>query len=313
MIKNILFAGAILSVFASCQPQESKQEQEKSTQADTAQTLVPEGTLVVPGQTLAVDAENGGKIKSITIDGKNFLTGPEINADNWGSTFWTSPQSAWGWPPAKEINQNAYKAEYSESLIKMTSEKDSIQGYVITKSISPNVTDTSFSVVYSIANQSEKDGNVAPWEITRVEPNGITFFPTGKVKKTGLLAPLVKDLNGITWFDYSAVTIPSGVPKLLADGAEGWLAQVNNGYILVKVFEDVPLEKNAPGEGEIEIYTNPDKSYIEVEQQGAYAMLKKDESVNWTVKWILRKLPEGLEAKAGSESLVAYARKLAGK
>lgn len=310
MIKNILYAGTILSVFASCQPQENTSEQEKSTRTETH---VPKGILTVAEQTLEVDAENGGKIKALIIDGKNFLTGPEINADNWGSTFWTSPQSAWGWPPAKEINQNAYQVEYTDGLIKMTSEKDSIQGYVISKVISANETDTSFTIVYSIENQSEKDGYVAPWEITRVEPNGITFYPTGEGEKSGLLAPLVKDINSITWFDYNAVTIPNDVPKLMADGAEGWLAQVNNGYILVKVFEDIPLEKNAPGEGEIEIYTNPDKSYIEIEQQGAYDLLKKGETVSWTVKWVLRKLPKNIDAKAGSDSLSAYARKLAGK
>jgi hypothetical protein len=310
MIKKILYAGTILSVFASCQPQENMSEQEKSTQAETN---TPQGILTVANQTLEVDAKNGGKVKALIIDGKNFLTGPEINADNWGSTFWTSPQSAWGWPPAKEINQNPYQVEYTDGLIKMTSEKDSIQGYIISKVISSNEADTSFTIVYSINNQSGKDSHVAPWEITRVEPGGITFYPTGEGDKSGLLAPLVKDINGITWFDYNAVTIPNDVPKLIADGTEGWLAQVNNGYILVKVFEDIPLEKNAPGEGEIEIYTNPDKSYIEIEQQGAYDLLKKDESVSWSVKWVLRKLPENIDTKTGSEPLAAYARKLASK
>src|SRR5690554_3191947 len=146
MIKNILYAGTMLSVLAACQPQESTSGQEKSTQTENTETNVPKGILTIAGQTLEVDAENGGKIKALLIDGKNFLTGPEKNADNWGSTFWTSPQSAWGWPPAKEINENPYQVEYTNGLIKMTSEKDSIQGYVISKVISSNEADTSFTI-----------------------------------------------------------------------------------------------------------------------------------------------------------------------
>lgn len=307
MIKNLIIFSSLAFLVFSCKEQETEQP---ATTVDTTISKVPEGTIQVHGQALTVDAKTGGRIESLTIDGKNFLTGQDVNADNWGSTFWTSPQASWGWPPIAEIDNLPYQATYEENLIKMTSEEDKKMGFVIEKSITGNNADTSFTITYSIINQSGGEKNVAPWEITRVFPGGITFYPTGEGEKRGDLAALTKDSLGITWFDYSAVTIPGGVPKLLADGAEGWMAQVNDGYILVKKWDDVPLDKNAPDEGEIELYTNPDKSYIEIEQQGAYELLPVGKSSSWEVTWYLRKLPEYVDAKAGSQSLLDYARSL---
>ncbi len=51
-----------------------------------------------------VNAQIGGRITTFSLDGKNVLTGPSVNPDNYGSTFWTSPQSDWDWPPIPEID-----------------------------------------------------------------------------------------------------------------------------------------------------------------------------------------------------------------
>ncbi len=101
---------------------------------------------------------------------------------------------------------------------------------------------------------------------------------------------------------------PSDVPKLIHDGAEGWMAQVNGDIVLIKKFIDVTPEKTAPGEGEIEFYANPDKSYIEIEQQGEYTSLDAGKSLQWEVKWYLRKLPAGTKAEVGNKELVAFIR-----
>src|SRR4051812_24478711 len=54
--------------------------------------------------TFEVDAKAGGRVSTFKIDDKDFLSGKNINSDNWGSTFWPSPQSAWGWPPLAELD-----------------------------------------------------------------------------------------------------------------------------------------------------------------------------------------------------------------
>jgi hypothetical protein len=86
------------------------------------------------------------------------------------------------------------------------------------------------------------------------------------------------------------------------------MPQVNNGVILIKRWDDVPLEKNAPGEGEVEIYANPDKSYIEIEPQGPYTILAPGASSAWEVKWYLRNLPPDIKAEAGNKNLVDFVR-----
>jgi Domain of unknown function (DUF4380) len=258
--------------------------------------------------TFEVDAKNGGRVSAFKIDGKDFLSGKNINTDNWGSTFWTSPQSAWGWPPIGEIDNQEYTGGIKNDAVVLRSKKDPKFGYEIKKEFTASEADTSVIIRYTITNNSDSVRSVAPWEITRVSPGGLTFFPAGKGNKNGGLAPLMKDSIGITWYVYDANLVPAGNEKLICDGSEGWMAQVNNGVILIKKWDDVPLEKNAPGEGEVEIYANPDKSYIEIEPQGPYTILAPGASSAWEVKWYLRNLPPDIKAEAGNKNLVDFVR-----
>jgi hypothetical protein len=255
-----------------------------------------------------VDAKSGGRISSFQLNDKDFLSGRQVNADNWGSTFWPSPQSAWGWPPSEEIDKQMYSGGIVENAIVLTSKKDSKLGYVIKKEFFGNPQDTSVTIRYTIINETDSTQSVSPWEITRVPPGGLTFFPKGKGEMKGKLAPLMKESEGMIWFPYQDSLIPSGHEKLMADGSEGWMAQVSNEIIFIKKWTDVPLEKNAPGEGEVEIYANPDKSYIEIEPQGPYTSLAPKATLVWEVKWYLRPLPKRIKAEVGNRALVDFAR-----
>ena len=57
---------------------------------------------------LEVDATRGGRVTALRLGERNLLSGAEVDAVNYGSTFWTSPQSAWGWPPDVEIDSAPY-------------------------------------------------------------------------------------------------------------------------------------------------------------------------------------------------------------
>jgi hypothetical protein len=256
--------------------------------------------------TFEVDAKSGGRVSAFKIDGKDFLSGKNINPDNWGSTFWPSPQSDWGWPPIPEVDNLEYTGGIENNTIALSSKKDPKLGFVVKKEFTPNAADTSVIIRYTITNNSDSVRSVSAWEITRVPPNGLTFFPTGKGIKNGKLVHLMKDSIGITWYAYRASDSPDG--KLICDASEGWMAQINNGIIMIKKWDDVPLEKNAPGEGEFEIYANADKSYIEIEPQGPYTELAPGASSVWEVKWYLKRLPAGLKAEVGNKSLVDFVR-----
>lgn len=258
---------------------------------------------------LEADPESGGRIVSLKLNGKNFLTGKEINASYWGSTLWPSPQKVWG-SNLKEMDDRAYGVSMENNTIRMTGQKNPKFGFAFTKEISGNTGDGSFTIKYTITNQSDSVRKVAPWEVTRVYPDGLAFYPKGNGERWGNLASQAEDINGITWFDYRADQIQPGQNKFFSDGAEGWIAQINKDVIFIKKFPDIPLEKAAPSEAEVEIYTNPQKTYVEIEQQGAYEALQPAASLHWEVTWFIRKLPATLTGRKGNAGLVDYVRKL---
>jgi hypothetical protein len=304
MISIKRLAVLILLFFClACSKKENQSEEEKPVSKENGIYSFKAANL-----TFEIDAKAGGRISAFKIGDKNFLSGKNINPDNWGSTFWPSPQSAWGWPPMAELDKMEYTGGIENNAVVLSSKKDSRLGLVVKKEFTANSKDTSVTIRYTITNNSDTVRSVSAWEITRVAPGGLTFFPTGNGSKSGKLAPLMKDSIGITWYVYNADLVPEGHEKLMCDGSEGWMAQINNDVIMIKKWNDVPLEKNAPGEGEVEIYANPDKSYIEIEPQGPYTELAPGISSTWEMKWYLRSLPAGLKVEAGNKSLVDFVR-----
>ena len=268
----------------------------------------------IQNQILEIDPATGGRITSVIVNGLNFLTGKDVNDFNWGSTFWISPQSEWKWPPSAAIDNKPYSVSVTDEELVLTSEKDPKTGLVVTKKFTGDNKDGSFILNYIITNRSDTIRTVAPWEVTRVHTNGFSFFPVGKGLRRGSLLPLTKEKDGICWFVYKQSELPShGDPQLYSDGAEGWLAHINENIIFIKKFPDIPFEKNAPDEGEIELYASPvtkGKGYVEIEQQGAYTVLHPGESFTWKVSWYIRELPNALPLQAGDNSLVTYVRRL---
>ena len=266
-------------------------------------------SIIIGDQELQADPGTGGRIVAIMLNGHNFLTGKEINEKYWGSTLWPSPQKVWG-IDLPELDNMDYAVSVEKNILKMVSRKDPRIGLVFTKEISGNIRDSSFTIRYSITNKSDTIKKIAPWEVTRVHPNGLAFYPRGKGERWGNMGVLAEDINGITWFDHEPGKITPAQNKFYADGSEGWIAQVNEDIIFVKKFPDLPLEKAAPFEAEVEIYTNLSKSYVEIEQQGAYQELRPSASLSWQVSWYIRKLPPGIKRTTGNDGLVNYVRNL---
>ncbi len=261
--------------------------------------------LEVDGVRLEVDAHAGGRVTSLRRGDVEVLSGPDVDADNYGSTFWTSPQSDWGWPPPVAIDRGPYAVEAAGDAITLAGSPDGALGVRVTKRFSIDRAGRAFAMEYTLHNVSGAPKTCAPWEITRVPPGGLTFFPTGD----GPSGTLRLDARGgASWFAHDGVSAPSaGLPaaglKAFARGKRGWLAHATGGLLFIKRFEEVPPGTQAPGEAEIEVYANP--RYVELEVQGRYGTIASGASTSWAVSWLVRELPEGVAAAAGSATLVA--------
>ena len=257
----------------------------------------------------AVDAQRGGRIVTFSLGGRNILTGPAIDPANYGSTFWSSPQSDWGWPPSPEIDSASYAARIDGATLVLQGMPAPILGLAAEKTFSADRQTGVVTVKYTLKNHGGQPRQAAPWEISRVASGGLTFFPMGEGEPRkgmqDLLVPVVRD--GVAWFAYDAAAITAD-QKLFADGREGWIAHVDGERLLVKAFADTNPAQAAPGEGEIEIYANAAHTYVEVENQGAYVTLAPGQTSTWTVRWKLRKLER--PAKAGDAGLLALVRSL---
>ena len=264
------------------------------------------------GQSMEIDPHTGGRITYLTIDGTNFLTDSMVNSENWGSTFWPSPQSDWNWPPPAEWDNKPYTAQLEGNKIKMESPADPKTRLTVTKVFSADEKKGLYNLEYIITNHSGSVRKVAPWEVTRVHPNGFAFFPMGRDSLRGGLILQTRIDNGICWYTYDQEKIPKrGDSQIYTDGSEGWFAAVSGDVILIKKFPDIPVDAAAPKEGEVELYANkatPAKSYVEIEHQGAYTELQPGQSFSWTIQWFLRKLPADVTPSPGNPKLIEYVR-----
>jgi hypothetical protein len=255
-----------------------------------------------------VDPAVGGRVTGLYLAGRNLLTGPEVDPGNFGSTFWTSPQSAWGWPPVAEIDHGRYEQGLEPGAIVLRSAVSPALGVDVEKRFRADRGRGAVTLDFRVRNRGRAPVALAPWQISRVAPGGLSFFPTGG----GIFPPsnlAVREALGVTFYAYDAAAITDH-QKLFADGREGWLAHLDGDALFVKTFAAVPRAEQAPGEAQIEIYANPAHSYVELEVQGAYETIAPEGALDWRVIWLVRRLPAGLAAGGASAALVDQVRAL---
>jgi len=255
--------------------------------------------------TMTVDISKGGKILSLKHKDAEVISQSRF-PESFGSTFWTSPQKEWNWPPVQEYDKMPYTvAERTDSKLSITSQVSERMKYQIGKTFTTEAKTGAFVVTYTIKNMADETRQVAPWEITRVPNNdGIIFFdaPLDGITPAGLMTFTAQD--GAVWYNTDEAQQNR---KINADG-KGWLAYSADGLLLIKQFEDLSAEAPAPGEAEIQVYVNRGKSYIELESQGAYTKLAPGEQLSWTVRWML--VPVKDEAKPSANLLKAVKKAL---
>ncbi len=245
--------------------------------------------------TMVIDAANGARIMSLKCDSLEVLSqNPAPNM--YGSTFWTSPQKEWNWPPVREHDMGRYTVEQKDGKIIMTSGLSERFPLRIRKTFSV-VDEVYFAITYSIMNEGSEERRVAPWEVTRVPGEGTISFdaPIDSIWPAGLMN--FKQDKGVAKYDIDKVDKQrkinaNGKPLSSASSSHigkgmSWLRYRSNGLVLTKYFLDLKAGEAAPGEDEIQVYVHQDALYCELEEQGPYTLLKPGESLDWTVYWHL--------------------------
>jgi hypothetical protein len=261
------------------------------------QPVERDGKLVLEfGDTyFAVNPQHGARITSLRVAGQELLTltGAPNFADAFGSTFWPSPQT-WPWPPPPELDTQPYAQEVAaDGAVTLTSQAHVGTRLRVTKRFSADLTREALLLEYGMTNIGTEPISWAPWEITRLPADGLAFWPTGGAP-FGDQALRHRTTAGHTW---CAPAETEGEGKLFADGSGGYLA-----------YADILPSAVAPNEAEVELYVNADHSYVEVENQGAYAGIAPGQTTRWQVTWYARQLPPGVIVTAGNADLIAFVR-----
>ena len=232
--------------------------------------------------TMTIDSK-GGKILSFKYKDAEVISQIRF-PEAFGSTFWTSPQKEWNWPPVPEYDKQPYTIEVKGASLVMKSNVSPRLKYSITKEFVPDAKENAIIINYTITNESDETRKVAPWEVTRVQNgDGLIFFDADVAKITPPNLMDFKEEYGAAWYQPD---VTNQNRKINADG-KGWLAYATNGLLLVKKFQDLEPSQPAPNEAEIQVYVNRGKAHIELESQGAYTTLEPGKSLTWTVRWYL--------------------------
>ena len=88
--------------------------------------------------------KDGGKILSFKYGDAEVISQTTF-PNSFGSTFWTSPQKEWNWPPVPEFDRMPYQVTTDDKLV-MTSEVSGRLKYQIRKEFSVDPTDKAIVV-----------------------------------------------------------------------------------------------------------------------------------------------------------------------
>lgn len=263
-------------------------------------------TIKVKNMSMVVNAVIGGRITSLKLGDTEILSGKKIHANFYGSTIWLSPEGKWrgqGVTDNKDYKVDKYT---NNSNLHITSQNDSLRGFAMVKEFTANAKDTSISMKYSITNIAKAMQSVSAWEVTRVIPGGLEFYPKGETPALPKTNLPIKEEGGVIWYAYDPSTV--NFQKAYQSGSEGWQAYVRNGIIFIKQFPTVKTTEFAPGEVNVEVYVNKEKTYMEIENQGPFTELQHGQTLTFDVKWYVRQIPANIKADVGSQALVNYVR-----
>lgn len=305
---------AMVVGLAACAGQSESRDVAAATRVVPVPTLTGSTYSFTVGETTFAADGPTGRVTGLAFRGRNLLVGSEVNNITYGSSFWTSPQT-WRWPPAIDAAKWTHRIDTASGRVLFDSGEVLVSDHPISveKRFWGDAARNAVVAEYTVTNRGSKGLRFAPWQVTRVASEGVVFYPRGAADPAGqtrrgaprpITAVTVRD--GIVWYDFSGNDAQT---KSVGDGAEGWLAYVANGVLLLHTFVDIPAGAEAEGEGEIEIYTAPNNTLVELEPQGAAMDLAPGAtSAPWRAYWYVRAVPSGMDVSVGSKALVEWVR-----
>ena len=84
---------------------------------------------------MTINGAGGGKILSFKYQDTEVISQSTF-PESFGSTFWTSPQKEWNWPPVQEFDKQPYTVEEKGNSLVMTSNVSARLKYRIRKEFS---------------------------------------------------------------------------------------------------------------------------------------------------------------------------------
>jgi hypothetical protein len=189
--------------------------------------------------------------------------------------------------------------------------------FTITKVFTPDIPNQGIIIDYTIKNAGTTAFQISHWEVTRVFPNGITFFPAGNnVKVDFLQQPMnLQQEAGYIWYDGTTHVANQGESKAGSDSMGGFIAQVarqaDGDLLFIKAFKAISPAQSppAPDNFAIELYASDPPTYEELEDYSAYQSVAAGATYTQTVHWYLRRLPmEAADAGVGNAALIAAAQ-----
>lgn len=258
-------------------------------------------------RSFVVDTARAGVVATFSWKGRNLL-GFE------SGSFRPATQATWnngaGWPPPPEWVDRPYRPTLLSggAVLHLEGEVDSRRLRPVRR-IRFDASDSSLVNEYVVRNTaSDSARHVAAWEIVRLPPGAIQFFPKGQ-ELSGVSNTLRSDReDSIVWV---ADDGQRDGKLLYRDGKEGWMAAVVDSLLLVKTWTDIPLGKIPPGQGEIQVYLQKNPAFAEMECMGPWTAVLPRDSTVWTVRWKVAPIPQHVSRTLGNPQLVRLARAMA--
>lgn len=259
--------------------------------------------------------DHGGRLAALRAGDTDLILPPDRVEGFYGDTFWPSPQERFDWPPPAILDNEPYQVlHYDETSATLLSAPDPDFGFQIEKHFQLSPTQLSFR--FRLTNIWDQPQQVAPWQVTRAPSEGILIWASGKpFTDEDRLIKQREDPGCYYLHEKDEKPFPTPIPqqkglcqlavddvpitcKLFTD-AQGWLAHLQGKLLVIRSFPDITPDQAAPRQGELELYFNPERGYIELENQGPYQTLRPGETLAYETNWRFH----ALEGNSISEAL----------
>ncbi len=260
-------------------------------------------TLSGNGYYFTVDASVSGRISEFSLSNTQIIV--QGTGEHQGSTFWSSPQSVWNWPPPFNMDGGSYTVSLisNNTVLILQSYAVNETGLILIKRFQAAPETNRMILIYSLSNFTSSNIQAAPWEVTRVDKAAMLYFPKeSSFVGSSDLSPST-ETSSECW--YNNITV--SWKKSFRDGAENWIASLYSGFLFVKKYQsNISQSSFASGESEIEVYAGD--NYFEVEEQGTLTTLASHSRLDWTVVWTALAIPASINTVEGSVDLLNWTR-----